>query len=308
MWAIYYKFSGYHSGPQYKIDCRVTIELLDTESDETEKSVTYAQEWSTYVEKYTGQNNGPSTAGGQFGESKTSGESSSSPMDTLSMGETGSGGGAAKSGNGEGGGASGGGKDSSATLGKKSKTHGSCNSEEAVSFTKSTSVALTSSLSSGAPPSSTTNVISNTNSNNISSSGSSHFHNNHKGREGYPSVQGTCSPSSSLVGSGEGRSIISGGGGAGGVGSSISSGGGGGVATAESNHNNNNNSDFGVGSTLIKSSGVSGGISGAGVLMKNTNKCNKAKMMTLIDGPSSLSVGGEQETCIRAEKDTKSVH
>lgn len=36
---------------QYKIDCRVTIELLDTETEDTEKSVTNAKTWSNYVER-----------------------------------------------------------------------------------------------------------------------------------------------------------------------------------------------------------------------------------------------------------------
>lgn len=35
---------------QYKIDCKVTVELLDTESDETEKCVSNAQTWNNYVE------------------------------------------------------------------------------------------------------------------------------------------------------------------------------------------------------------------------------------------------------------------
>lgn len=46
---------------QYKIDCRVTIELLDTEPDENEKCVSNAQTWSNYVERIvspgTGANN-----------------------------------------------------------------------------------------------------------------------------------------------------------------------------------------------------------------------------------------------------------
>ncbi|KAG4067430.1 hypothetical protein HA402_009667 [Bradysia odoriphaga] len=37
----------------YKIDCKVTIELLDTESDETEKCVSNAQTWNNYVECLT---------------------------------------------------------------------------------------------------------------------------------------------------------------------------------------------------------------------------------------------------------------
>jgi paired amphipathic helix protein Sin3a len=36
---------------QYKIDCRITIELLDTESEETANNVTNSQNWSNYVER-----------------------------------------------------------------------------------------------------------------------------------------------------------------------------------------------------------------------------------------------------------------
>lgn len=36
---------------QYKIDCRVTIELLDTDSDENEKHVQNASNWSNYVDR-----------------------------------------------------------------------------------------------------------------------------------------------------------------------------------------------------------------------------------------------------------------
>lgn len=59
---------------QYKIDCRVTIELLDTETEDTEKSVADAKTWSNYVERLanpiatatttgaTGQNNGSNSS------------------------------------------------------------------------------------------------------------------------------------------------------------------------------------------------------------------------------------------------------
>lgn len=47
---------------QYKIDCRVTIELLDTESDETEKCVTNTQAWSNYVELLSNPAAGPNTS------------------------------------------------------------------------------------------------------------------------------------------------------------------------------------------------------------------------------------------------------
>lgn len=53
------------SSAQYKIECRVTIELLDTESDETEKSVSYVQEWSSYVERYSNPGTGPAGTPGQ---------------------------------------------------------------------------------------------------------------------------------------------------------------------------------------------------------------------------------------------------
>lgn len=36
---------------QYKIDCRVTIELLDTDSEDNEKSVQNAKNWSEYVDR-----------------------------------------------------------------------------------------------------------------------------------------------------------------------------------------------------------------------------------------------------------------
>lgn len=77
------------------MDCRVTIELLDTESDDTEKSVSYAQEWSTYVERYAsqgtpGQNNGPGpgTSGrsGGLGYTENKGVSSSLGLATIDDG------------------------------------------------------------------------------------------------------------------------------------------------------------------------------------------------------------------------------
>lgn len=36
---------------QYKIDCRVTIELLDTETDDNDKCVSNTQTWNKYVER-----------------------------------------------------------------------------------------------------------------------------------------------------------------------------------------------------------------------------------------------------------------
>lgn len=38
---------------QYKIDCRVTIELLDTETEDNEKNLQNAKTWNTYVERLT---------------------------------------------------------------------------------------------------------------------------------------------------------------------------------------------------------------------------------------------------------------
>uniref|UniRef100_A0A6B2EGL1 Paired amphipathic helix protein Sin3a n=1 Tax=Phlebotomus kandelakii TaxID=1109342 RepID=A0A6B2EGL1_9DIPT len=64
----------------YKIDCRVTIELLDTESDDTEKCVANTQAWSNYVERLanpaasatggptpSGSGSGPPASGGASG-------------------------------------------------------------------------------------------------------------------------------------------------------------------------------------------------------------------------------------------------
>lgn len=59
---------------QYKIDCRVTIELLDTESDDTEKCVTNTQAWSNYVDLLTNPAAGPN-AGGVGGAGTTTGVS-----------------------------------------------------------------------------------------------------------------------------------------------------------------------------------------------------------------------------------------
>lgn len=36
---------------QYKIDCRVTIELLDTDAEDTEKSVQNSKTWSNYSDR-----------------------------------------------------------------------------------------------------------------------------------------------------------------------------------------------------------------------------------------------------------------
>lgn len=52
---------------KYKIDCRITIELLDTESDEAEKPVNKVKSWNKYVDRLTnpaasGSNNTTSTA------------------------------------------------------------------------------------------------------------------------------------------------------------------------------------------------------------------------------------------------------
>lgn len=36
---------------QYKIDCRITIELLDTENEENDKNVQNSKTWSNYVDR-----------------------------------------------------------------------------------------------------------------------------------------------------------------------------------------------------------------------------------------------------------------
>ncbi|XP_059614340.1 paired amphipathic helix protein Sin3b isoform X2 [Phlebotomus argentipes] len=51
----------------YKIDCRVTIELLDTESDDTEKCVANTQAWSNYVERLANPGAGPTGVPGASG-------------------------------------------------------------------------------------------------------------------------------------------------------------------------------------------------------------------------------------------------
>lgn len=53
---------------QYKIDCRIAIELLDTESDDQEKTVGSSHAWTDYVDRLTNPAAGPSsTAGGSGG-------------------------------------------------------------------------------------------------------------------------------------------------------------------------------------------------------------------------------------------------
>lgn len=50
---------------QYKIDCRVTIELLDSESEEVEKPAALkAQKFSKYVERLANPGGGGGTGGG----------------------------------------------------------------------------------------------------------------------------------------------------------------------------------------------------------------------------------------------------
>lgn len=159
----------------------MTIELLDTESDETEKSVNCAQEWSTYVEKYTGQNNGPSSSD-QLLDNKES-----SPMD-MSSSEAGGSTTGNKSSNSEGGAVAG-----KEMPGKKSKTHGSGANEDAVSSSKSTTTALTS-LSSGAPSLSINDISHNNHSSSSSSS---------SGGRAFHSVQSNSFP---VVGSDDNRS------------------------------------------------------------------------------------------------------
>lgn len=36
---------------QYKIECRITIELLDTESEDNEKNAENSKTWSNYVDR-----------------------------------------------------------------------------------------------------------------------------------------------------------------------------------------------------------------------------------------------------------------
>lgn len=38
---------------QYKIDCRVTIELLDTETEDNEKNIQNSKTWNNYVDRIT---------------------------------------------------------------------------------------------------------------------------------------------------------------------------------------------------------------------------------------------------------------
>lgn len=53
---------------QYKIDCRVTIELLDSEPEEVEKpAVLKAQKYSKYVERLANPSIGGSGGGGGGG-------------------------------------------------------------------------------------------------------------------------------------------------------------------------------------------------------------------------------------------------
>lgn len=66
----------------YKIDCRVTIELLDTETDDNEKCVSNTQAWNKYVERLT--NPATSAHSGGTGSNNRSGASTDSlnNMDT----------------------------------------------------------------------------------------------------------------------------------------------------------------------------------------------------------------------------------
>lgn len=45
------KLNSFHF--QYKIDCRVTIELLDTESEDNEKNIQNSKTWNNYVDRIT---------------------------------------------------------------------------------------------------------------------------------------------------------------------------------------------------------------------------------------------------------------
>lgn len=206
---------------------------MDTESDDTEKSVNYAEQWSSYVERYTNPATGPSAIGNQNGPSSNYGKSENkSSMDT-----TGGGAGSAdgtgtetssdncsKNVNSEGGAASA--KEPSSKKQKGPSSASSKDSEDSVSFSKSYDA---SSLSSGAPlqhPPST-----NTSSSYKSSSGG----------EGSGSPRGGCDavalrPKSSCI-------------------------------TPDTIHRK----EFGGSQLLAKSGGGGGGYGLSGVLLKGTN-------------------------------------
>lgn len=69
-----FSFYSFNLNAQYKIDCRVTIELLDTDSEDNEKSVQNAKNWSEYVDRIAN----PIT-----NTNNTTNESSAAPTETT---------------------------------------------------------------------------------------------------------------------------------------------------------------------------------------------------------------------------------
>lgn len=70
------------------MDCRVTIELLDTESDDTEKCVTNTQAWSNYVDLLTNPAAGPTASGVGGAGSTTAVSNRPSGLDGTSTSST----------------------------------------------------------------------------------------------------------------------------------------------------------------------------------------------------------------------------
>lgn len=69
---------------QYKIDCRVTIELLDSESEEVEKPAALkAQKFSKYVERLSNPAMGAGGTGGGSSNSNSGGGGSAGGNDSL---------------------------------------------------------------------------------------------------------------------------------------------------------------------------------------------------------------------------------
>lgn len=69
---------------QYKIDCRVTIELLDSESEEVEKPAALkAQKFSKYVERLSNPALGAGGTGGGSSNSNSGGGGSAGGNDSL---------------------------------------------------------------------------------------------------------------------------------------------------------------------------------------------------------------------------------
>lgn len=267
--------------------------------------MSYAQEWSSYVERYanpgTGPANGPS---GSYGDNKAG---SSSPMDTSSGGDAGKTGKSVHSRDGEereGSGGTGGGRSSKESAGKKAKggnKDGGSNNEEAVSFSKSSSSDASSS-SSGAPAQQQPQAS------NVNCSASSKVVLG-KAREFGVNMNSTCGQgqysvqSSGLpLGTGEvgGRSGSS----TSSSSSSLMMDGGGSVVVKK---------EFtmaGVGVMRSSNNSSSSGNINSSVLMKNSNnnKCSKSKVgvMEGNSATSAMTSGGVMgEGCIKTEKDAK---